>query len=357
MSDTKKQLSQVLSDLHAKDKGTYYQVLCPECGEHEAYIYKNSLRAIEQGTSHTLRIFCSRLNNCGKTTIVEDVWQDIDNANLVTFDENVEASKYPTDAVSSRITALANLNTLINGYERLDGWRGISKQVLLDNDIVYLAKKPFPKGWLTFMEQRRDDVPDRYFEKKRLYSCRDIVIPFKNEDGLVDRVLLRSFWKKDAFPKEVTFKMTPRSVPVWNVKDIKGNGDILFVTEGVPDALSIKEVAHNALVVALPGVGQWKHFVRKLNESDTFKKEVIICFDSDKAGKKAAKALHESLSKLGIQSKDFDLCSYKDMNDFLLGNKSLFEQNVKNCLKSQSIRQPQKVVFNTKKRGKIYDTI
>lgn len=332
MDNTKVLLSNLLSDLHAQDKETYYQVQCPECGEHEAYIYKNSLVDIEQGKSHKVRIHCSRLNNCGKTTVIENVWWDEASIESCSFDETVESSKYPTVAISERTTSLMNLNYLIKGYGKLEGWRGISKQTLLDNGVIYLAQKPFPKGWLTFLKQRSSEVPDKLLEKEKLYSCRDVVIPFKNEDGYVDRVLLRSAWKKDAFPKEVTFKMCPHSVPIWNIKDIKGTGDVLFITEGVPDALSVKEVAKDALVVALPGVGQWRHFARYIQEMSNFKKEVVVCFDADRAGKKCSRALKASLLNSNVHARDFNLSSYKDMNEFLLGNRALFQQRVNGFL-------------------------
>ena len=50
-----------LSDLHPEDKGDYFLVDCPVCGNHEAYVYKDNPRVI----------VCNRQNKCGTRT---DVW-------------------------------------------------------------------------------------------------------------------------------------------------------------------------------------------------------------------------------------------------------------------------------------------
>jgi DNA primase len=44
----------VLDDLNPIDKGNYYLLKCPQCGEQEAFLYKDSDY-----------IICNRLNNCG----------------------------------------------------------------------------------------------------------------------------------------------------------------------------------------------------------------------------------------------------------------------------------------------------
>lgn len=328
-----KLVSHVLQDLYAYDKGSYYQVKCPVCGQKEAYVYKRSLNDIKEKKSSTLLVRCSRLNNCGKVTPISNVIWDEETLKTLEVDEASEKKRYPAKGVVERTTALMNLNEYLHGWNIFAPWRGISKHTLINNGICYLDKRVFPQGWLTWLEQRSPQVPSVLLEKKKLYASRDIVIPFKNENGEVDRVLLRSSWDKDIFPKEVTFKLTPKSIPIWNRDDaLKADGTILFITEGVPDALSIKEADRTALVVALPGVGQWKHFVRYTKQHNLRYRKVVICFDSDKAGETASVGLTRSLkTQCDIETETFDLHEYKDMNDFLLGNRQSFISSVRAC--------------------------
>ena len=326
-----KLVSNVLQDLYARDKGSYYQVRCPICGEREAYVYKRSLNDIKEKRASTLLVRCSRLNNCGQVSRIPNVAWDEDALKDLEVDEASEKKRYPKKDVLERTTYLMNLNEYLHGWNDFAPWRGLSKSTLIDNGICYLDKRVFPQGWLTWLEQRTPSVPKETLVKKKLYASRDIVIPLKNEQGIVDRVLLRSSWDKDVFPKEVTFKMTSESIPIWNRKDaLNANGKILFITEGVPDALSIKEADRYANVVALPGVGQWKHFVRYTKQYNLHYRRVIICFDADKAGQTATDGLARSLkTQMNIDTETFDLHEYKDLNDFLLGNRQSFISSVK----------------------------
>lgn len=328
--DEIKLVSNVLQDLYARDKGSYYQVRCPVCGEREAYVYKSRLNDIKEKKSSTLFVRCSRLNNCGQTSKISNVVWDEETLKGLEVDEASEKKRYPLKDVLVRTTALMDLNECLHGWDKFAPWRGLSKSTLIDNGICYLDRRVFPHGWLTWLEQRTPSVPKETLEKKKLYASRDIVIPLKNEAGIVDRVLLRSSWDKDVFPKEVTFKMTSESIPIWNRKDaLSANGKILFITEGVPDALSIKEADCHTNVVALPGVGQWKHFVRYTKQHNLRYRKVIICFDADKAGQTATDGLARSLTTQNIDTETFDLHEYKDLNDFLLGDRQSFISSVK----------------------------
>lgn len=324
----KKYLSTLLDELSATDKGSYFLVRCPKCGEKEGFLYKDQLKRVQDGTSHKVFVHCSRLNNCGETSVFSDIyWDELNNRK--NFTEVEDTSNYPKEPALSRLASLVSLNANLFGLDSFAPWRGISKDVLVANGICYLDKSKFPKGWLTWMQQTASSYPQEHLGKEYLYANRDIVIPFVNEEGVVDRVLLRSSWDKRLNPqiKELTYKLTPKSIPIWNRKDAFGEGNILFITEGVVDALSIKEARPTANVVALPGVGQWKHFVKYANQIN-LKKKVVICFDNDKAGVTCRNGLARSLKISNVWSESFDLHSFNDCNDFLNGNRELFIQTV-----------------------------
>ena len=50
-----------LDELNAEDKGRYYICNCPECDEHEAFIYKNNTNFIQ----------CNRENHCGERMLLQ----------------------------------------------------------------------------------------------------------------------------------------------------------------------------------------------------------------------------------------------------------------------------------------------
>ncbi|MFV0498598.1 MAG: hypothetical protein ACK5NF_00970, partial [Bacilli bacterium] len=55
-----KNTEQMLQELNGKQMSNYHIVDCPCCNEHEAYVYESNMNVIK----------CSRLNECGETTVV-----------------------------------------------------------------------------------------------------------------------------------------------------------------------------------------------------------------------------------------------------------------------------------------------
>ncbi len=51
----------LIDTLDPKDHGAYWELTCPQCGKHEAYLYKNSSA-----------IICNRKNHCGYTESLLD---------------------------------------------------------------------------------------------------------------------------------------------------------------------------------------------------------------------------------------------------------------------------------------------
>lgn len=54
-------IEDALDELNAEDKGRYYICNCPECNEHEAFIYKNNTNFIQ----------CNRENHCGERMLLQ----------------------------------------------------------------------------------------------------------------------------------------------------------------------------------------------------------------------------------------------------------------------------------------------
>lgn len=320
-----------LSELKPLQRGRYMTVVCPQCGHHEAYIYTDDFqKSIEEGKEIPIR--CNRLTNCGKTTFVQIVKE---NGESIPNPKEKEELKM-TQEGAKRIQALAEFLTaeykecalherVLDINDAMEEWRGISKRTLQSSGILFLD---MDKGFRGFIEKYPTLYSDFY--KRSLYE-RDILIPIWNEHGKVERILLRSRGKIKAPEgkkplKEIAIILSPKAEEVWNIEDMK-NTSVLFVTEGVPDALSIKEVNPNAHVVAIPGVGKYKKVIKHLKKHQNIKK-IVIAFDNDGAGEKWTKKFEKSLDEIKIKHSYLELKSYKDVNEYLLGEKKSLEQEV-----------------------------
>jgi twinkle protein len=98
---------------------------------------------------------------------------------------------------------------------------------------------------------------------------------------------------------------------------VKGGGKMIVVTEGAIDALSYAEVRKNWPVVSIPNGAASAPKVIKDNLPflETFEK-VVICFDNDEVGQKAAEACKGILSpgRMSLASLPNE---YKDLNEAL----------------------------------------
>lgn len=186
-------------------------------------------------------------------------------------------------------------------------WREIPFSVLVNHKIVYLEH-----GWLSWMKTcGKNAFPERFTSNEN-YAKRNILIPCYGYDGTIERVLLRA---RDAqiFPKELTMVFQQESTPVWNKPALlKESADIIFITEGVPDALSIytyledkrrqliekvdefegdfasiytNSIYNHVEVVALPGVKNWRKMLEEILATKSQKKNlsfVLITMKLDK---------------------------------------------------------------------------
>lgn len=112
----KKYLSTLLDELSATDKGSYFLVRCPKCGEKEGFLYKDQLKRVQDGTSHKVFVHCSRLNNCGETSVFSDIyWDELNNRK--NFTEVEDTSNYPKEPALTRLASLVSLNANLFGFD------------------------------------------------------------------------------------------------------------------------------------------------------------------------------------------------------------------------------------------------
>lgn len=123
------------------------------------------------------------------------------------------------------------------------------------------------------------------------------------------------------------------SSDIWNKKYIKENNQLVYVTEGIIDALSLEVIDPNVKVMSINGVGNINSLVYALKENN-FNGTIGIAFDKDGAGKKATDKLKKELAKINVNSFSTsmiatfdDISKVKDINMALINNKDLLKRN------------------------------
>lgn len=120
---------------------------------------------------------------------------------------------------------------------------------------------------------------------------------------------------------------------IWNKKYIKENNQLVYVTEGIIDALSLEVIDPNVKVMSINGVGNINSLIYALKENN-FNGTIGIVFDKDGAGKKATDELKKELAKINVNSFSTsmiatfdDISKVKDINMALINNKDLLKRN------------------------------
>lgn len=124
------------------------------------------------------------------------------------------------------------------------------------------------------------------------------------------------------------------SSDIWNKHYIVNatNEDLIYVTEGIIDALSLEMIDSNIKTISINGVGNINSLIKAIKDYN-FEGTIIIAFDNDNPGIKAANDLKEELTKLKVNSfsttliSNFDRDVCTDINQALITDPQLLEKN------------------------------
>jgi replicative DNA helicase len=127
------------------------------------------------------------------------------------------------------------------------------------------------------------------------------------------------------------------SPAIFNAKILQDSStEAIFVTEGFFDALSIIEVG--AAAIALNSTSNAGKLLELLREKRTGA-TLILCLDSDDAGRKCAKTLREGLQRLNISYVCADICGgHKDPNEHLQSSREGFTAAVQEAERQTAAR-------------------
>ncbi|MGJ9459944.1 toprim domain-containing protein [Oceanobacillus sp. CF4.6] len=327
-------IENALADLNAEDKGNYYICNCPECNEHEAFMYKNNTNFIQ----------CNRENHCGERMLLQ--FHEKNNVHL----EKEEIQKtFPSlsddqeDALTWSMRLFSFPKTGLKSETLDDGYRGLSKE----NVRKYIVDLQNEEVVKYFFKQTSSLLGKNYASNSWM-SKRNLVFPLYDKNNILDRVLLRSSIDPTLEPKEIQIIMNPSKDTKDFFMDIPEETKTVVFSESLLDALSFREVDEKCGFIALTGASktrQVQEFIRE-NKNLFADKHILIAMDDDKAGFRATRKLVNTLETKGLgENASLFLYSdgYKDANEFLQGNRVKFE---KSYLQNKNQLQPTKQIKN-----------
>ncbi|WP_010529068.1 toprim domain-containing protein [Lentibacillus jeotgali] len=308
-------IENALSDLNAEDKGRYFICNCPECNQHEAFMYKNNTRFIQ----------CNRENHCGSRMMLEFH----EKGDMATYEQKIE-KQYPNLTTEQRqaLDWSHRVFSYAKNYfksEMLDnGYRGLSKQVTRD----FVADLQ-DEAIVQHVFQKVEPLLNKDYSNNSWMCKRNLIFPLYGEGNTLDRVLLRSSIDENLDPKEIQLIFNPSIETRDFFMDIPQDAENVVVSESILDALSFREIDENVGIMALTGATktrQVKDYLAK--HKDQFAdKSLIIAMDDDQAGWKATRDIVNTIEDDGV-GENWSVFEYasgtKDANENLQQNRKTF---------------------------------
>lgn len=310
-------IENALDDLNAEDKGRYYICNCPECNEHEAFIYKNNTNFIQ----------CNRENHCGERMLLQFHEKEI----VLHERENIQKN-FPSlsddqkDALTWSMRLFSFTKTGLKSEALDNGYRGLSKENTRKH-IVDLQNKEVSQ----YFFKKTSSLLGKDYSNNSWMCKRNLVFPLYDKNNILDRVLLRSSIDPSLEPKEIQLIMNPSKDTKDFFMGIPEETKTVVFSESLLDALSFREVDENCGFIALTGsskVRQVQAFIRE-NKKLFADKHILIAMDDDKAGWRATRKLVDTLRVEGLDENVLLFRysdGYKDANEFLQGNRVRFTQ-------------------------------
>jgi len=322
-----------LAELNAEDKGRYYICNCPECNEHEAFIYKNNTNFIQ----------CNRENHCGERMLLQFYEKENVHPEKEKIQKNFSSLSHDQKEAlnwSMRLFSFAK-----NGLKSkaLDsGYRGLSKENAREH-IVDLQNKEVT----SYFFNKASSLLGKDYSNNSWMCKRNLVFPLYDENNILNRVLLRSSIDPTLEPKEIQLIMNPSKETKDFFMEIPDEARTVVFSESLLDALSFREIDPSCGFIALTGASKTRQvqaFIRKNKDAFT-DKHILMAMDDDKAGWKATQKLVATLRTEGLD-KNITLFRYgdgfKDANEFLQGNRTQFvKRYLQDTNQLQRTKQPE----------------
>lgn len=168
------------------------------------------------------------------------------------------------------------------------------------------------------------NAPGAMGDEYKPHPCPRLIIPFDRSHYMGRRIDGGADYKKMNSKKH----NESDAAPPFNLAALYNDAARpVFITEGAIDALSIIEAGGIAL--ATNSASNRQRVIEALKEKKT-RSTLILCYDTDDAGKDATEQLAEGLKQLKIPYLQADICGeHKDPNAALMADRSVFIEAVK----------------------------
>lgn len=186
----------------------------------------------------------------------------------------------------------------------------------------------------------RDPAAVKYLERRgiSLDTAEAYWIGYDQATGFLIIPCSESYYANRNTGEGQRFKNPPgASVELFNVAALWNEGGRpVFITESAIDALSIIEAG--GVAVGLNGAGNYGKLLAKLDAKHT-DNMLILCLDTDEAGKSATGKLIDGLTERGMEYAEAEVCGgHKDPNEALTAGRAEFIEAVTTTEKA--IRYP-----------------
>lgn len=319
-------VEEALAAVNAQNRGRYFLCTCPECKQPEAFIYKNNPQFLQ----------CNRENVCGSSIVFE--YEENKKVNVWKGKQDVKDSEITPEQKKEidLVTKLLKHIQYNTENKSLENFRGMSRNTtqafILDLEQEKLVKKMF------------EIAPNIFYSKKTMQNegkkinyatipdmvKRNIVLPIYGDDGMIDRILLRSTIDPNLAKKEIQLQVNPKSNAKDYFKDIPEKATHIVIGESPIDAYSFREIDSGVGIYALTGSRKWRKVIEdiKSNKEALQDKVFIIATDNDKAGIEANENIKKALEEesLNYRTFEYQIEDIKDTNEYLQKNKQGFQQ-------------------------------
>lgn len=320
-----------LSDLSPEDKGDYFLVNCPVCGNHEAYVYKDNPRVI----------ICNRQNKCGTQTDVWDYLKEkhsLDDSGvfrLLAEKAGFEISQQSPEQIQ-RVRKEQKTQDVLKAADKFFKDQLINseteKYLLNDRGVPSSALKDFGHnpGYDKTVQQLllkgfNEELVEGTLGMMRSRDDYKLVVTFYKPNNDILSFIGRRLnaMDSDQDRKYIPFLSFSKNI-CFGAEKLK-NPEYIYIVEGYIDAIIMNALGLPTVALGSnqPSNGQMEQLF------STFKtKKYVLCLDNDVAGREGIKKLYSVLRKSGRTGYIADWYDCKDPNEYLVkhGEHDFIEQ-------------------------------
>jgi len=311
----------LIDTLDPKDYGAYWELTCPQCGKHEAYLYKNSSV-----------IICNRKNHCGHTENILDHLVNQEGLPPIEAIRNILelAGVDGTQGIIEELEREHQRKTWVRSLEAFFQDCLFSKE---NQTLSYLRDRGYSdediKGMkvghvpsLTQVEEfmNQKSYPQNalrelgfYVKSGEIGKIHTLSIPYRDEEGNPYSFTFRATIDQEKYPKYIVPVGTKKDIP-FNLYQAKGEDEVIVV-EGLLDALFLPLKGFSP-VVATGSATLSNAQLEALRRAGVL--SVLLLLDQDPAGRTGTEKAVMKLREEGLGVLVSELPSpYKDPDELL----------------------------------------